>query len=238
MFTKSAAFYDAIYSWKDYAVESVRVRELVEEHARRPVKFLLDVACGTGAHLAHLKEHYGVEGLDLDPQMLAIAREHYPKITFHEADMADFDLGREYDAVVCLFGSIGYVKSWERLRQTAHTFARHLRPGGVAVVEPWLTPETYKGHGVHSLFVNEPDLRIARMNVGQTEGSVSILDFHYLVGTSEGVNYFTERHELGLFTHKQYRSALESAGFEVTFDEQGLVGRGLFTAVRIADLTS
>jgi ubiquinone/menaquinone biosynthesis C-methylase UbiE len=237
VFTKSAAFYDAIYSWKDYAVESARVRELLEEHSRRPIEYLLDIACGTGAHLAHLKEDYSVEGLDLDPQMLAIARERHPEITFHEADMASFALGKDFDALVCLFGSVGYVKTPKRLRQTMRTFARHLRSGGVAIVEPWLTPNTYKGHGVHSLFVNEPDLRIARMNVGQIEGRVSILDFHYLVGTPESVEYFTERHELGLFTHDQYMSALVKAGFEVTFDEKGLMGRGLYTAIKPADST-
>jgi ubiquinone/menaquinone biosynthesis C-methylase UbiE len=234
MFTKSAAFYDAIYSWKDYEAEAAKVRGLIDAHSRRPAQTLLDVACGTGAHMAHLKRHYHVEGLDLDPRMLAIARERHPEVTLHEGDMASFDLGKEFDALICLFGSIGYMKSPEPLGQTLRNFARHLRPGGVALVEPWLTPDTYKGGGLHSLFVDEPDLRIARMYMGYTEGDVAILDFRYLIGTTSGIEYFTERHELGLLTRTQYTSALQEAGFEATYDDYGFTGRGLYTAVNKA----
>jgi hypothetical protein len=61
---------------------------------------------------------------------------------------------------------------------------------------------------------------------------VSILDFHYLVGTPEGVEQFTERHELGLFTRDEYREAAIAAGLEPTFDRSGLTGRGLLIGVR------
>jgi ubiquinone/menaquinone biosynthesis C-methylase UbiE len=232
MFEKTARFYDVIYSWKDYEAESKQLHELICQHKKCEGNTLLEVACGTGAHVAQLCGHYTVEGLDLDPGMVAIARERCPGITFHEASMVDFDLGRSFDAVTCLFSSIGYVRTVRRMRQAIQTMADHLEPGGVLIVEPWFAPDEWNTGNVHSLFVDQPDLKIARMNVSEREGNLSFFVLHYLVGTPEGVEYFTERHELGLFTKEEYLEAFRAAGLNVTYDDDGLMGRGLYVGVR------
>jgi SAM-dependent methyltransferase len=227
LFSRSARIYDSIYaSIRDYPKEAAELDRLIQE--RRPgARTLLDVACGTGAHLEHLAG-YDLEGLDLDPEMLAVARERLPAVTFHQGDMADFDLGKRFDAVVCMFSSIGYVKTEERLRSAAAAFGRHLEPGGVLVVEPWLAPDVWRDRHIGSVFVEEPELRIARMNVPEREGDVSIVEFQYLVGTPDGIERFSERHELGLFTVEQYLDAFRSAGLEVEHDPVGPMGRGLY----------
>jgi ubiquinone/menaquinone biosynthesis C-methylase UbiE len=84
MFTKSVGWYDAIYSWKEYERETERLRLLIGQHAWRPVTTLLDVACGTGKHVTYLKAHYAVEGLDLDDEMLGLARQRHPDVAFHQ----------------------------------------------------------------------------------------------------------------------------------------------------------
>jgi SAM-dependent methyltransferase len=229
VFSRSARIYDAIYaSIRDYPREAAELGGLIQE--RRPgARTLLDVACGTGAHLEHLTS-YETEGLDLEPEMLAVARERLPDVPFHEGDMASFDLGSRFDAVVCMFSSIGYVKTEERLRSAIASMARHLEPGGVLVVEPWLTPDVWLDRHVGAVFVDEPELKIARMNNAQREGNVSIVDFHYLVGIPEGVEGFRERHELGLFTVDQHLDAFRAAGLEPRHDPDGPMGRGLYVA--------
>lgn len=228
MFTKSAAFYDAIYSWKDYPAESQQIHGLIQHYKQSDGKSLLDAACGTGAHARYLREHYAITGFDLDPVLLGIARETCPDGVFHEADMRDFDLGQQFTAVVCLFGAIGYVQTLDSLNQTLACFARHTAPGGVVIVEPWFGPGDMKPDTVHARFIDEPELKISRINITRVEGTISSFTFHYLVGTPEGVEYFTEFHEMGLFSHEQYLAAFSDAGLTVHHDPEGLMGRGLY----------
>jgi ubiquinone/menaquinone biosynthesis C-methylase UbiE len=93
MFTQSAAFYDLIYSWKNYRQEVDRL--LVIIRARVPeAKTILDVACGTGEHLRYLAD-FDRTGLDLDPKLLWVARRKLPDVAFILADMRAFDLSRQ-----------------------------------------------------------------------------------------------------------------------------------------------
>jgi ubiquinone/menaquinone biosynthesis C-methylase UbiE len=234
MFTKSAKFYNALYGsmGKNYVAEAQKVHRIIQLHKKSSGTSLLEVACGTGLHASVLKEHYQVEGLDLDSEMLAVAKEKYPEIVFHQADMADFDLGKGFDAVTCLFSSIGYVKTTARLDQAIQSMTRHLQPGGLLIVEPWFTPEQWKPGRLSALFVNEPELKISRINISEAEGKLSFFVFHYTVGAPDGVEYFTERHELGLFTHEEYLSAFRKAGLETIHDPEGLDGRGLYIGMK------
>jgi SAM-dependent methyltransferase len=234
VFDRSQHLYDRLYSFKDYPAEARRLTELIEE--RRPgAHSLLDVACGTGKHLVELRERFpDAEGLDLDEGLLAVARERLPELAFHRGDMTSFDLGRRFDAVTCLFSAIGYAVNEERLRAAIAAMASHLEPGGVLFVEPWLEPEVWMPGHLHLLTVDDPDVKIARATIAGLEGTVSIMDFHYLVATNDGVEHFTEHHEAGLFTRVQMTDAFEAAGLSVEHDEEGLIGRGLYIATRPA----
>ncbi len=231
MFTKSAELYDAIYQ-KEYAAEVARLEEYLRRHKRSAGNALLDVACGTGGHIKHLRERYRVEGLDLDPSILAVARRGNPGVPFHEADMISFDLPQYFDVIACLASSIGYVRTVDGLHTALRTFARHLVPGGVALVEPWITPDRYEPGRVIARFVDEPELKVARVNISSVEGRLAVLNFHYLVGRVEGVDHFTERHELGLFTEEEYRQAFRGAGLDTAYDPHGLIGRGMYIGVK------
>jgi SAM-dependent methyltransferase len=213
-------------------VEAQKICTLVEKYKKSSGNTLLEVACGTGMHASHLSKTYQIEGLDLDPEMLAVARQNHPDILFHQADMIDFDLKRQFDVITCLFSSIGYVKTTPRLNQAIQTMTRHLASGGVLLVEPWFTPEQWHPGKISGMLVEEPDLRIARMNISEVDGTLSFFDFHYLVGTPEGINYFTERHELGLFTNEEYLEAFRLAGLEVLHDPEGIYGRGLYIGIK------
>jgi SAM-dependent methyltransferase len=234
MFSLTARYYDKIYSQKDYGAEAQRFVTIVRERLGPGGHQLLDVACGTGRHIEYLKEHFAVEGLDISEELLEMARQRNPGVVFYVGDMTDFDLQRQYDVVACLFGSIGYVRTLANLSRAVSSMARHVRAGGLLIVEPWPTPETWRPGTVHALLTEEPELKIARMSTSCAQGRLSYFDLHYLIGTPEKTEHVVERHELGLFTEEEMEEALEGAGLEATYDEQGLTGRGLYVGRRVA----
>ncbi len=228
MYTLTAQYYDKFYNFKDYHAEAAKIRQIVDERLGSGRHSLLDVACGTGKHLEVLRERFDVEGLDLNAELLEVARARLPNVPLHLGDMERFDLGRAFDVVTCLFSSIGYLKTLDRVANACACMARHLNPGGVLLIEPWFTPGEWHPGTVHALVVEEPELKLVRVNTSMVDGRISYFDLHYLIGTPQGTGHLVERHELGLFEQSEMRAALESAGLRVSYDPQGLTGRGLW----------
>ena len=227
MYRQSAQVYDALCRHKDYEGACLKLRDIVRRVAPDAAS-LLDVACGTGRHLEYLQRDFRVEGVDLSPEMLALARGRCPDVRFHEASLVDFDLAGRFDAVTCLFGSIGYARTPDELDRAVGNMVRHLGAGGVLVVEPWVTPSEFVTGRLVCDTVDDPDRKVARLYVTRREGQVSVFDSHYLIATPDGVEHFTEREELGLFTDGQYRDAFSKAGLEVVDASSDLFGYGLY----------
>jgi SAM-dependent methyltransferase len=230
MFTKSAALYDALYSWKNYPAEVDRLHAIVGE--RMPdAKTLLDVACGTGVHMELLRRWYQVEGVDVEPDMLEVAATRLPGVALHVGDMRTFDLGRQFDVVACLFSSVGYMLTIEDLGEAIANMGRHLVRGGLMIVEPWLSPGQFDpNHLPRPLVASGDGFNVVRMNDSRVEGRLSIMNFHYLLGTPGELTHFEEIHRLALYTPDEYSSAFSAAGLTAEFDDEGLMGRGLWLA--------
>jgi len=230
MFTRSAAFYDAIYSSKDYAAEAQLVLDWAARFGQSQGR-LLDVACGTGRHAEVLAHRFEVTGLDLDGDLLGQARQRLPQARFVQGDMCTADLGEQFEVITCLFSAIGYLND-EQLPQACANFHRHLKPGGVLLVEPWLRPEMIRPGNVGVDQAQVEGTKIVRMSRLQVEGRLSICQFQYLIGTAHQLRHEQEDHRLTLFSVDDYRQAMERAGLRFHWDEQGLTGRGLLVGVR------
>jgi SAM-dependent methyltransferase len=227
MFLNTAQYYDKIYSFKDYKRESLTITSLIMKHAPQ-AKTLLDVGCGTGKHLKYFKTRFTCAGVDILPQFVKIARKHNPELRIYQRDMIRLDLPGSYDAITCLFGSIGHVRTIANLNRTIASMARLLAPGEVLVVEPWFTPKRWHGDSVYGLFVDEPRLKISRVNTSKTMGRQSVMEMHYLVSTPDRTRHYVEVHRLGLFTEVEMKLAFTKAGLGLRYDPVGLNGRGLY----------
>jgi SAM-dependent methyltransferase len=123
-----SVFYDALHGSR--AARIGRVQALLDAHAPKS-RSVLELACGTGSILAGLHHGYEKTGLDNSPAMLRIARTKLPDAQFVEGDMANFRLGKTFDAIFCTFNSMDHLPdfaAWERVFARA---ALHLATNGV-----------------------------------------------------------------------------------------------------------
>jgi SAM-dependent methyltransferase len=234
MFSRSAAYYDLIYSsFKDYAAEADRIAALIRE--RLPAAHsILDIACGTGEHARQLAQRHGfqVEGLELEPTLVEIARTKLPAAAVHEGDMTSFDLRRRYQVVTCLFSSIGYAKNLDNVRRTLTCMRAHTEDGGIIIVEPWFTPAAFRHGNIHVITAEGPDVTVTRMIRSSVEGNISRLEAEYLIGRATGIEHRSELHELGLFTVDEMLACFDAAALHVEYDPEGFIGRGVYIARR------
>jgi ubiquinone/menaquinone biosynthesis C-methylase UbiE len=223
LYGKLAEYYDLIYSFKDYKKEAVQIKALVSKYKKSEGKELLDVACGTGHHLEYLKDEFSCMGVDISNEILEVATKNVEGVVFRKADMTRMNLDKRFDVITCLFSSIGYVKTYTNLRRTIQRFAKHLKTGGLVLIEPWFTKSTFIEGSPHMQTYDGRDIKIARLCVSKTRGNLSVHDMHYLVAErSKGVIYYVDRHELGLFETDKTLTIMKKAGFHPKFLKSGL----------------
>jgi ubiquinone/menaquinone biosynthesis C-methylase UbiE len=213
-----AKYYDFVYSQKDYKKESKEIEKLIKKYKRSDGNSLLEVACGTGKYLEYLNKDFSCMGLDLNEGMLKLARKRVPGMRLVNGDMINFKLNRKFDVIVCLFSSIGYVKTYENLEKTLKNFSKHTKPGGIVIIEPWFTKAEYRLGEPHLAVFQSNDIKIARANVTKARGMVSILERHNLIAEkNKDVRYFVSTDELGMFETSKFLKLMKSAGFNATF---------------------
>ncbi|WP_234394368.1 class I SAM-dependent methyltransferase [Thermococcus piezophilus] len=115
------------------------VERIFRNDARREVRHVLDIACGTGAPTLELvRRGYEVVGLDINEEMLTVAREKARReelsVEFMLGDAAALDFREEFDAVTMFFSSILYLNE-DRINELFNSVIKALRPGGVFVAD-------------------------------------------------------------------------------------------------------
>lgn len=229
-----ADVYEAIYRsrGKDWSEEADYVSSLIRSR-RETASSLLDVACGTGAHLQAFGERFAdVSGLEVAPAMRNLAVRRLPDTTVYDGDMRDFALGRVFDAVTCMFCSIAYLSTVAEMRSAIAAMVHHVPLGGVVVVEPWWFPEHFIDGYVAGDLSQEEGRTITRVSYSTCRGNTTVMQVHFTVADASGIQEFTEVDLLTLFAREDYVRAFEAAGCRVEFLEGAPTGRGVFIGVR------
>jgi SAM-dependent methyltransferase len=111
---------------------------LVESY--RPIT-VLDAGCGTGRVAIELdRRGYRVTGVDLDPSMLAVARQKAPHLPWHQHDLADPQLALGQFDLVVLAGNVLIFVAPGTEGDVIANLARHVSPGGRLVAGYSLQP--------------------------------------------------------------------------------------------------
>lgn len=205
---------EAAGEYADYAGE---VGRLIDRHARRPARTLLDVGCGGGKNMFTLKRRFDVTGVDLSPAMLVQARALNPECSFFQGDMRTLDLGVTFDAVL-MDDAMSHMHTRADFTAALQAAARHVRSGGVLIATPDVTPETFRQNrttvtpgardGLEVVFienVHDPD-------PADEQYETTII---YLIRKLGRLRVETDRWTMGIFALDTWRHVLNDCGFEV-----------------------
>jgi SAM-dependent methyltransferase len=216
-----ARLYDLFYCDKPYDGEAAYVDGILRADADGPSERLLDVACGTGQHAARLADRgWYVLGVDQSDDMLALAREPATgrDAAFVRADMRDLQLAESgFDAAVCLFDSIGYAVTNDAIGATLGGIRRHLRPGGLLVLEFWHAAAMLSGFD--PVRIREWDtpagrvLRVSRTTLDVDAETARVAYSVYRLGPDARYESWEEQHENRFFLVQEMDLLLRIAGF-------------------------
>jgi ubiquinone/menaquinone biosynthesis C-methylase UbiE len=219
---KFADLYDLFHSEKPYESEAAFVDRLLRAEATGPSERLLDVASGTGKHALYFANHgWTVHAVDQSADMLRVARERASgaHIRFTQADMRDLALPEAgFDAVVCLFDSIGYALTNDAIGRTLAGIRRHLRPKGLFVVEFWHAAPMIRAF--EPVRVREWEtarasiLRISRTSLDVARQLARVTYAVYDLKTDGRFETWTEEHENRYFLVQEMDLLLREAGLE------------------------
>ncbi len=234
MFEDLAPYYDAWLARKPYAREAAVLASVARRYGRSNGRAWLDVACGTGRHLQYLRRNFEVTGVDASHRMLAIARHRLPGVPLRRGDLRTFDLHRTFDVVSCVFGAFGHLRTETEVRVALSHLARHLRPGGVCIVEPWIPPSAFQDGSVHLMRDERPGRILLRLAYSRRRGRSSEVECFYLVAErGRGVRVVHDVNRGVLLSRAQLVRIARSVGLRPTFVARGLTpGRGLLVGVR------
>lgn len=110
----------------------------VKQH-ERAIAFLkekrtaLDIGCGCTGRIIDLLIGHGfdVEGLDLSQRMLELAKKRHPNITFHHADICEWDFSKAFD-FISAWDSIWHIPLAKH-EAVLVKILQNLTPGGVCI---------------------------------------------------------------------------------------------------------
>lgn len=145
--------YDSIADWwpvisppSEYAEEATLYVEMIQKAARSsglgPVREVLELGSGGGNNASHMKRAFDMTLVEPADGMRRLSRTLNPECEHLPGDMRTVRLGRTFDAVF-VHDAVMYMTTEEDLRAALTTVAAHLAPGGVALVAPDATTETF-----------------------------------------------------------------------------------------------
>jgi len=221
--SRYAKVYDLFYSNKNYSAEASFIHNVIKKYGLRSTHRLLELACGTGSHALELeKKGYEITATDSSQEMidcaLTKASISSSKVNFKTVDMRQLDFANEaFDAVICLFDSIGYVVNNEGINQVLNGVCKHLQPGGLLIFDFWNASAMVRNYEPLRLRRYEADfgelLRISETNLDIINQLANVNYSIYILNKDGTYESFLETHISRYFLIQEMSAFLKSNGF-------------------------
>ena len=217
LYAELAPWFHLMSDPKGYESEAAHIVALAEAAYKGRPESLLELGAGGGCNASHLKRRFNCTLSDLSPEMLEVSRALNPECTHLLGDMRSLRLGRVFD-VVLVQDAIGYMVTEQDLADTMETVAEHLGSGGVAILIPDETTETFSPGTRHGGGdgADGRALRYLEWSHEAQPGATTYEADYVLVLRAPGQPPRVEldRHVFGLFPHDTWLGLIRAAGLE------------------------
>lgn len=188
--------------------------DIVKSIVRNKVS-ILDIGCGTGSLTHQLTQLGSVTGMDLSPDMLAIASQKSNEVRWIEGDMSQFDLGQTFDVITIFCDSLNYLDNLEAVNDTFRQVYNHLKDDGIFIFD---VHTIYK---MQTLFNNQSyidETEHVFLGWDAVAGDEPNSVWHYMTffeKQNDGrYHRFDEEHYQQTYSEEEYKEMLHAAGFK------------------------
>ena len=224
-FKNYAKAFDIIYKEKNYQAECEFLTKIFDKYSSKPVRTVLDVACGTGNHIIPLaKMGFQVSAQDISAEMIKIARnksaKNKLKIKFMGCyPMQEFCHRERFDTIIAMFSSIDYVIKSSELKNTLNNIRKCLKKGGLFVFDFWNKPCVLKSFSPFKRkeFISGKQ-RVVRVSETSLDKNRSIADVKFTCqyfSVGKLVEEMKELHRMKYYSASEMKKILDSCGYKV-----------------------
>jgi SAM-dependent methyltransferase len=241
LYEELADWWPLVSAPADYKEEADEYIRLLRAAATRPLQEVLELGSGGGNNASHLKSEFSLTLVEPSEGMRKVSHALNPECEHLPGDMRTVRLGREFDAVF-VHDAVEYMTTEADLRAALETVAVHLRPGGVALVAPDATRETFEpGEEVEG--GDEPatpdgrsrSVRYLMWTLPPEPGATfSTVHFALLLRERDGsVRAVHDTHHCGLFPRATWLRLFDEVGLDARLESRTLEGTAYDTFVAI-----
>lgn len=185
------------------------INKLSEHKART----MLHMGCGAGGQDLFLKADFELTGVDLNEEMLSMARKANPEVTYLQGDMRTVRLDKQFDVVIAP-DSIAYMNTEPDLNKAIETAKLHLKPGGIFLVVTHTREEFRNNNFVYTGSDGQTHLTFFENNhiIGENQYEATMV---YLIRQHGKLTVDHDVHTLGMFSHETWLRLLKLNGLEI-----------------------
>jgi SAM-dependent methyltransferase len=227
-------FYEGIADWwpvisppSEYAEEAALYVEMIREASRSPVREVLELGSGGGNNASHMKRRFAMTLVEPSEGMRGVSRALNPECTHLPGDMRTVRLGRNFDAVF-VHDAVEYMTTEDDLRAALATVAAHLAPGGVGLVAPDATTETFEEATEHGGGEDETGrgARYLQWTLPPEPGATSYtVQYAFLLREPDGtVRAVHDVHRCGVFGRATWLRLFGEVGLSATLAPRTIEG--------------
>lgn len=227
-FKNYSKYYDLLYKDKNYKKETDYITQVLKEF--NPfTKNILELGSGSGSHAYFLSQNgFNITGIERSESMVQESlQKEIPNFKAIQADITDFELNQEFDAVVSLFHVISYLTHNDSLIDCLQLVHRHLKPQGIFLFDFWYTPAVYSLKPETRIRrLEDESISVVRIAESTVHTQTNVVDVNYEVHIQDKHNSRTqvlkELHPMRHFSIPELDLLAKLTGFEIIKSEEFL----------------